>query len=206
MSQRHINHTYKGVLPALARNMSAPPRSMVSFRPYGAEVVEPYVMNGHGLGLRLRADPDSLIKAQRPSLNRRMGTLRRQALACGRAKNQPGAAAAIAELRVLRLNGLVGIAAGLAGEPAVGLEGLPQEALLDRLTDLSHRLPLTDLPAMGLVEPVTAQSPPWPRQACDPLATLWLLTHMNGRTFDRDGLPMPAAGLAEGRAYDLYTR
>lgn len=206
MSQPHKQQAAEVGCPTLARNMSAPPRSTVSFRPYGSEIVETNVVNGYGLRLRLRADPDSLIKVQRTALNRRMGAIRRQALACGRAKDQPGAIVAIAELRVLRLTGLVGIASDMAGEPTVSLEGLPQEALLDHLADLSRRLPLTDLPAMGLVEPVTAQSPQWPRQACDPLATLWLLTHVNGRTFDRDGLPMLAAGLAEGRAYDLYTR
>jgi hypothetical protein len=33
-----------------------------------------------------------------------------------------------------------------------------------------------------------------------------VLTHLNGRTFDRDGLPLLAQGLEDGRAYDLYIR
>jgi hypothetical protein len=187
----------------LARNMSAPPRSSISFRPYRSEAALPGVAATNGLCWRLRADPDALIRAHRPGLNRRMGALRRQIQAC--AEDQPRSAALTAELRLLRLSGVLDLAASLTGTASDLPADVPLETLLDRLADLSRTLPQANLPAMGIVDPVTPEAHRKP-PAEDLLAALWVLTHLNGRTFDRDGLPLLAPGLEDGRAYDLYIR
>jgi hypothetical protein len=200
-----MNLAYPGetCVGGLARNMSAPPRSSISFRPYRSEATLPGVVATNGLCWRLRADPDALIRAHRPGLNRRMGALRRQVQAC--AQNQPRSAALTAELRLLRLSGVLDLAASLSGTVSDIPADVPLETLLDRLADLSRTLPQANLPAMGIVEPVTPEAHRKP-PAEDLLAALWVLTHLNGRTFDRDGLPLLAPGLEDGRAYDLYIR
>jgi hypothetical protein len=132
-----------------------------------------------------------------------MGALRRQVQAC--AQDQPRSAALTAELRLLRLSGVVDLAASLTGTASDLPADVPLETLLDRLADLSRTLPQANLPAMGIVEPVTPEAHRKP-PAEDLLAALWVLTHLNGRTFDRDGLPLLAPGLEDGRAYDLYIR
>ncbi len=200
-----MNLAYPGetCVGGLARNMSAPPRSSISFRPYRSEAALPGVAATNSLCWRLRADPDALIRAHRPKLNRRMGALRRQVQAC--AEDQPRSAALTAELRLLRLSGVVDLAASLTGTASDLPADVPLETLLDRLADLSRTLPQANLPAMGIVEPVTPEAHRKP-PAEDLLAALWVLTHLNGRTFDRDGLPLLAPGLEDGRAYDLYIR
>jgi hypothetical protein len=132
-----------------------------------------------------------------------MGALRRQVQAC--AQDQPRSAALTAELRLLRLSGVLDLAASLSGTVSDIPADVPLETLLDRLADLSRTLPQANLPAMGIVEPVTPEAHRKP-PAEDLLAALWVLTHLNGRTFDRDGLPLLAQGLEDGRAYDLYIR
>ncbi len=200
-----MNLAYPGetCVGGLARNMSAPPRSSISFRPYRSEAALPGVAATNSLCWRLRADPDALIRAHRPGLNRRMGALRRQVQAC--AQDQPRSAALTAELRLLRLSGVVDLAASLSGTASDLPADVPLETLLDRLADLSRTLPQANLPAMGIIEPVTPEAHRKP-PAEDLLAALWVLTHLNGRTFDRDGLPLLAPGLEDGRAYDLYIR
>jgi hypothetical protein len=200
-----MNLAYPGetCVGGLARNMSAPPRSSISFRPYRSEAALPGVAATNGLCWRLRADPDALIRAHRPGLNRRMGSLRRQVQAC--AQDQPRSAALTAELRLLRLSGVLDLAASLTGTASDLPADVPLETLLDRLADLSRTLPQANLPAMAIVEPVTPEAHRKP-PAEDLLAALWVLTHLNGRTFDRDGLPLLAQGLEDGRAYDLYIR
>lgn len=200
-----MNLAYPGetCVGGLARNMSAPPRSSISFRPYRSEAALPGVAATNSLCWRLRADPDALIRAHRPGLNRRMGALRRQVQAC--AQDQPRSAALTAELRLLRLSGVLDLAASLTGTASDLPADVPLETLLDRLADLSRTLPQANLPAMGIVEPVTPEAHRKP-PAEDLLAALWVLTHLNGRTFDRDGLPLLAPGLEDGRAYDLYIR
>jgi len=200
-----MNLAYPGetCVGGLARNMSAPPRSSISFRPYRSEAALPGVAATNSLCWRLRADPDALIRAHRPKLNRRMGALRRQIQAY--AEDQPRSAALTAELRLLRLSGVVDLAASLTGTASDLPADVPLETLLDRLVDLSRTLPQANLPAMGIVEPVTPEAHRKP-PAEDLLAALWVLTHLNGRTFDRDGLPLLAQGLEDGRAYDLYIR
>ena len=200
MNLAYPGETYVG---GLARNMSAPPRSSISFRPYRSEAALPGVAATNSLCWRLRADPDALIRAHRPGLNRRMGALRRQVQAC--AQDQPRSAALTAELRLLRLSGVLDLAASLTGTASDLPADVPLETLLDRLADLSRRLPQANLPAMGIVEPVTPEAHRKP-PAEDLLAALWVITHLNGRTFDRDGLPLLAPGLEDGRAYDLYIR
>jgi hypothetical protein len=200
MNLAYPGETYVG---GLARNMSAPPRSSISFRPYRSEAALPGVAATNSLCWRLRADPDALIRAHRPKLNRRMGALRRQVQAC--AQDQPRSAALTAELRLLRLSGVLDLAASLTGTASDLPADVPLETLLDRLADLSRTLPQANLPAMGIVEPVTPEAHRKP-PAEDLLAALWVITHLNGRTFDRDGLPLLAPGLEDGRAYDLYIR
>lgn len=200
-----MNLAYPGetCIGGLARNMSAPPRSSISFRPYRSEAALPGVAATNSLCWRLRADPDALIRAHRPKLNRRMGALRRQLQAC--AQDQTRSAALTAELRLLRLSGVLDLAASLTGTASDLPADVPLETLLDRLADLSRTLPKANLPAMGIVEPVTPEAHRKP-PAEDLLAALWVITHLNGRTFDRDGLPLLAPGLEDGRAYDLYIR
>ena len=196
----------------LAHNMSAPPRSTVSFRPYGttSATTPADALNGAGGGLRwiYRAHPDAVLKVHLPALEESMDRLRASALGKAQDKNREAAAEAVTRIRVLRLAGLVTLAAGLAGErgmPSLDvLAGQPAEVLLDRLVDLADRMPVArSLPALAYAESWggmnlgrTADS--------DPHATLWVLTHVNGRTFDRDGPPLLAPDLLQGGAWDLF--
>ena len=109
----------------------------------------------------------------------------------------------------LRLAGLVVLASSLAaGAPAAGVAALaeePLEALQDRLADLAGRLPPSPaLPAMALAESLASGSSRGGPGATDALAVLWALTHLNGRTFDRNGLPILAPDLAAGGAWDFF--
>lgn len=198
--------------PGAVHNMSAPPRSTVCFRPYGAgdRAASSQASIGSGGGLRwmLRVQPDALLEACLPEVHGRMAELRAQALACGQAKQREQAALAVSRVRLLRLAGLTTLAGRLAGAsdmpPPDMLARAPLETLLDRLADLATRLPVPEsLPALALAErpggkyPIRATS-------TEPAATLWVLTHLNGRTFDRDSLPLLAPDLAEGGAWDLY--
>ncbi len=191
---------------ALAHNMSAPPRSTFTFKPYGTGRSTHPERRARPTGLVwcLRVGPDVLLRQPARALTRTMAALRREALACARAQDKAGAAARIAEVRRLRLAGLVQLAAGLVGADPGDL-GAPLEDLLDRLTDLARPLPKPPLPAMGVVELVSQAGSARRKTTTDLVAGLSLLTHLNGHTYDRDGPPTLAAGLAEGRLYDLIT-
>lgn len=196
----------------LARNMSAPPRSTVSFRPYGttSATTPAQALNGTGGGLRwiFRVHTDSVLKAHLPDLAERMGKLRSSALDDARGQDKESAAHAVSQVRSLRLAGLLSLAAILAGEddqPSPdALAEVPVETLLDRLSDLARRMPIVrSLPALAFAERWCGLG--LGRTATDdPHAALWVLTHLNGRTFDRDGAPLLAPDLAEGGAWDLY--
>lgn len=191
---------------ALAQNMSAPPRSTFSFQPYGTAPEGGGRPDARpaGMAWRLRVSPDILLKAHVPPAADALAALRKQALARARSADRAGAADRISELRRLRVRGLLLLAGRLAGEDPGDPEA-PMEALLDRLADLAPRLPRPDLPAMGTVEPARRGGPVVRRSTRNPVAGLWLLTHVNGRTFDRDGPAALAADLAEGGGLDLYT-
>lgn len=191
---------------ALARNMSAPPRSTFTFQPYGTASGNVGKPDGHptGMAWRLRVSPDILLKAHVQPAADALGALRKQALERARAADRTGVADRLSELRRLRVRGLLLLAGRLAGEDPGDPEA-PMETLLDRLSDLAPRLPRPDLPAMGTVEPARRGGPIVRRSTRNPVAGLWLLTHVNGRTFDRDGPAALAADLAEGGSLDLFT-
>lgn len=198
----------------LIHNMSAPPRSTVSFRPYGlaesTPSTPPPAEKTCGLKLVLRADPDALLRSALPDITARMRDLRHEALALARGQDKAAASRNIAMLRRLRLSGLIAIAASLVGEKSSWdgfvTEELPVEALQDRLADLASRLPPppTWMPEMAIVEPLASGGARSDPGSTDALAVLWMLTRINGRTFDRKGLPHLPADIAVGGSYDLY--
>lgn len=199
---------------SLAHNMSAPPRSTVTFRPYGSSnaptSTSPPSAEACGLKWLLRADPDTLIKNSLPEVAGRMRELRHEALSMAQGQDKAAAAQKIAAVRALRIGGLLSLAANLVGEDcasdnfAPGEE--PLEALLDRLADLASRLPTPPavLPALAIAESLAGGGARSASGSTDVLAVLWTLTRINGRTFDREGLPHLPHDLAEGGTYDLY--
>ena len=198
----------------LAHNMSAPPRSTVTFRPYGsanatASAPSPSAETC-GLKWLLRADPDALLKDALPDVARRMRELRHEALSLAQGQDKAAASRNIAAVRALRIGGLASLAARLAGEGSA-LDGVdpckePLEALLDRLADLAERLPdpPPELPALAIAESLAGGGARSDPGSTDALAVLWVLTRINGRTFDREGLSHLPPDIAEGGAYDLY--
>lgn len=202
----------RGRTPQLVNNMSAPPRSTVSFRPYGLAESTPNAPapaeKTCGLQWLLRADPDALLQATLPSVGRLITELRHEALSL-----LPGNAAGamhVAKIRSLRIRGLVSLTAHLAGEDP-GLddfasEAQPLELLQDRLIDLASRLPRppAGLPALAIAESLAGGGARSDPGSTDTLAVLWVLTRINGRTFDRQGLPHLPADIADGGTYDLY--
>lgn len=215
MSEEDLSSAY-GRRPrcGLIHNMSAPPRSTVSFRPYGlaesTPSAPPPAETTCGLKWVLRADPDALLRSALPDVTARMRDLRHEALALAQEQDKAAASRNIARLRGLRLAGLITIAASLASEasPWDGLapDELPVEALQDRLADLASRLPPPPpwMPAMAIAESLAGGGARSDPGSTDALAVLWALTHINGRTFDLEGPPHLAADIAEGGAYDLY--
>lgn len=205
--------TEGGVRGGVAHNMSAPPRSTVSFRPYGAragKATKTGVMPASaGLRHLLRADPDVLLAACLPDTARRLRAWQREWLAAASGQNPAAASAHSTRLCALRLAGLVALAASLAvGAPAAVVADLaeePLEALQDRLADLAGRLPSSPaLPAMAVAESLAGDASRGGPGTTDALAVLWALTHLNGRTFDRHGPPILAPDLAAGGAWDLF--
>jgi len=197
----------------LIRNMSAPPRSTVCFRPYGiaheGTAQEAAPERASGLRWLFRADPDALLQVALPGTTQRMRDLRHAALKEAREQDKSAASRNIGKVRALRLAGLVRLAADFAGEVAsrdgMDPEDATPEALHDRLVDLARCLPLPPgLPALGIVESLAGGSYRGGPGSTDALPVLWVLTHLNGHTFDRDGLPILAPDLAEGGAYDIY--
>lgn len=204
---------FKGANGGFARNMSAPPRSTVSFRPYGTGAKQAgntrAAPGNAGVRHILRADPDALLVARLPDTVRQMRELRREGLEAARRQGKAEAAERVARVRALRLAGLVALAASLDGAgrgvTAESLANETPETLQDRLVDQAGRLPpCPALPAMALAESVAGDDRRGVPACADALAVLWVLTHLNGRTFDRDGLPSLAPDLAEGGAWDLY--
>lgn len=202
-----------GARSGVAHNMSAPPRSTVSFRPYGvrANKAAKTGMTPESAGLRhvLRADPDALLSARLPDTAHRLRALQSAWLEATGGRDSQEARPNSTDLCALRLAGLVALASSLAaGTPAAGVAALaeePLEALQDRLADLAGRLPPSPaLPAMALAESLTGGLSGRSPSSTDALAVLWALTHLNGRTFDRNGPPILAPDLAAGGAWDLF--
>jgi hypothetical protein len=138
-----------------------------------------------------------------------MRELRPAPLAALRNENRSAVAQAAAAVRALRLAGLVTLASRLLDEdaPAVpeSLGAGAIEILHDRLSDLARRLPACRrLPVMAVAVPLAGGSFRGGAGSTDAHAVLSALTHINGRTFDRDGLPLLVPDLAEGGAWDLY--
>lgn len=204
---------FDGGTGGFARNMSAPPRSTISFRPYGAAPYNPsrlkIAQRAAGLRRILRASPDVLLGVHLPALLEDMRGARLESLAAARRRDMQKARERIAQVRTLRLAGLAVLASNLDGAgprlDAACLAGLSAEALQDRLSDLAGRLPgCTSLPAMAVAEPAGVRASVVRSSTTNILPVLWTLTHLNGRTFDRDGPPLLAPDLAEGAAWDLY--
>lgn len=202
-----------GVRGGVAHNMSAPPRSTVSFRPYGARAGKANTtgVTPASAGLRhlLRADPDALLAARLPDTARRLRAWQREGLAAASGPDPAAARSDSTRLYALRLAGLVVLASSLAaGAPTAVVADLaeePLEALQDRLADLAGRLPPSPaLPAMAVAASLAGDSSRGGPGATDALAVLWALTHLNGRTFDRHGPPILAPDLAAGGAWDLF--
>ena len=199
-NQRHVH------------NMSAPPRSTVSVRPYGlaqsTETLPAQVERSSGLQWLLRANPDALLRATLPSLGRQITKLRREVLSL--APGNPAGPTQIAAVRSLRVIGLVWLAEHLAGDDPhlddFAPEAQPLELLQDRLVDVAGRLPEPPawLPALAMAESLSGGGARSDPGSTDALAVLWVLTRINGRTFDRDGIPHLPADLADGGIYDLY--
>lgn len=198
----------------LVHNMSAPPRSTVTFRPYGSgdatTSVPPPCAETCGLEWLLRADPDALLRNALPEVAGRMRERRNEAPSLAQGQDKATAARNIAAVRALRIGGLLSLAAKLTGEDCApgkidpGEE--PLEALLDRLADVAGRLPAPppELPALAVAESLAGGGARSDPGSTDVLAVLWTLTRINGRTFDREGLPHLPLDLAEGGIYDLY--
>jgi hypothetical protein len=211
MSQTRNPHGHaEGERLSVVRNMSAPPRSTITFNPYGVDAT-PKCGSGSneaakGLRWVLRAEPVAILQAHLPGTGERVNDMFTAAL---RQDTRPPPAV-FSRIHALILAGLVVVASRLAGDEPQRtvecLEKLPPEVLQDRLTELARRLPpCPDLPAMAAAQPWSGLRLGYP-SCTDPLAVLYVLTHINGRTFDRDGSPLLAEGLEEGRVYDLYTR
>lgn len=207
------SHSAERTGGALARNMSAPPRSTVRFRPYGAEPLSANRLKiahkAAGLRRILRASPDVLLGAHLPALLGQMREARLESLAAARRHARQDEREGVARVRALRLAGLVALASTLEGAgprlDAADLAGLSAEALQDRLSDLAGRFPgCPTLPAMAVAEPAGVRANRARSGTTSLLPVLWVLTHINGRSFDRDGLPLLAPDLAEGGAWDLF--
>lgn len=200
--------TQKTAHQGLAHNMSAPPRSTFTFQPFGTRTTGKSGKDGTaracGLTWRLGVDPDLLIATHAPVAAQAMERLRQQALARAQKKDTAGTAKIHASLRLARLRGLLELA-GRFAEYIAPAPTAPLETLLDHLADQATRLPRPDLPALGVVEHVPQGSPSPRASTTDLTAGLWLLTHVNGRTFDRDGPATLAPNLAEGGQFNLFT-
>lgn len=179
-------------------NMSAPPTTTIAFVPYG---VSPQPTAGQkpssGQGLRriARADPDALIRRHLPATYERL---------CQRSNGDAAAIDAAGRMKALLALTSALVAGSVAEDPDESGDE-PLEQLCDRLADLAGRLPPLppEFPAMAVAEPAKGETPGL-EEATGLLAALWILAHLNGRTFNRDGPPILAAGLAEGKAYDLF--
>lgn len=130
-----------------------------------------------------------------------MQALRADGLEAARGHDKQQARTSIPRVGALRLAGLVALALSFqAGAPAAVVEALahhPLEALRDRLADLAGRLPpCPALPAMAVALSLASGVSAKPAASMDVLAVLWSLTHLNGRNFERDGLPSLAPWIA----------
>lgn len=193
------------------RNMSAPPRSQISFRPYGLGTPESGAGDGapgpvtaadrtQATGLRhiLRVDLDDMLNIPEVSGNYphldRLVLIRLLAHAEALIDCQP--TPGLAELAFDESERVLSLARNRVP---------PNECLRDRLADLASSLPPPPalLPALALVETdgsLLAGSP----THCEPLAMLWVVTHINGNTFDRNGRPILAHKLGQRSRFDLY--
>jgi len=156
-------------------NMSAPPRSTLVVNPFRAA---PGQGSNWGLAWCARVDLDLNLRALWPAWAR------------GLAHPEAG------RRRHLRLCGALAI---LAGVHPASLEHELYETLCD---DLLRRAPAASLPPLMLASRATDHTrAPEP----DPLRTLAILTHLNGRTCDPAGPPMLGEALQEGHTVDLWT-
>lgn len=181
----------EGRHPGLARNMSAPPRSTFSFQPYGSRTsTPPDVARPVGLREIARASLGGLIAVQAPVRARRIQALSEKVNHLAH-RHDPGTPPVRAELHGEIVAGLAAVAAHLLGEPVPCPDPPTSENLSDLLARVALRLTPPALPAMGVVERLGSQDVLACPAGLEPLlAGFWLLTHVNGHSFDRDGQPM----------------
>lgn len=196
---------FKGANGGFARNMSAPPRSTVSFRPYGAG---PLPASGgesaSGLQRIARASVLGLIDAHNPVRGRRIMPLGERVSHLAH-KRDPAVAGVRARYHAEIFRGMVGVAASLLGKKLPLPELLSEERLSDLMSDIAQQLSPPALPAMGIVEQPGSFSVLECPTGVDPLhAGLWLLTHLNGRTFVRDMQAIPVPSPFASSVYELY--
>jgi hypothetical protein len=173
------------------RNMSAPPRSTLTLRPFQVPLAVPRrtdrgAPSNWGLAWYARVDLDQILQARWPDWSDRLGDI---VAPC---------------LGNLRLRGALALARACTGTP--DHPGTPDLSLHeDRADELLRRVrmlvPEPALPALMLATQVS----PRPRFAeRDPARTLAILTHLSGRTCDLGASPLLSEALLEGRPVDLW--
>ena len=188
----------------LAHNMSAPPRSLVAFRPLrsprkppGAaprDCVEP------GLRWVLRIEFDHLARE-------RLGA-RGAALYDGEAGLSPspvrlhGGWAPIGRIRLAAAIALLRRAQEGGNADPLALVAVAPEMLADELRERCARVPVRGLPALAMISPRDAVE----RGRCfDAERALAVLTRTSGSTFDSSAQPVAGPALLErGLACDLW--
>jgi hypothetical protein len=191
----------------LAQNMSAPPRSTVSFQPYGTARprsgdVSPATATG--LRLRLRASVRGIVEFHDPRRGKRIERLGRQVSDLAH-KRDPAVVPVRDKYHDEMLHGLIAAVCSLDGTTPSVAKGHDREQLIDLITERVSKLPRPDLPAMGAVNRLGSYSALDSTVEEDRLLSgLWLLTHINGDTFDRDGQAMLVASPFASSVYELY--
>jgi len=173
------------------RNMSAPPRSTLTLRPFQAPVAVPRrtdrgAPSNWGLAWYARVDLDEILRDRWPGWSERLGGLVPEGLGD------------------LRLRGALALARACAGSPDP--PGSPEpdlredlaDELLRRMRDLAPEPPL---PALMLATQVSPRPRLTERDAARALA---VLTHLSGRTCDLSASPLLGEALLEGRPVDLW--
>ncbi len=178
-------------MEAMARNMSAPPRTTLSFSalaPAPPAAGEP-ISSGAGLRFICRLDARALTRRHR----KKVGTVAAGAEA-DELHQRIRTAAAQVRAEVERAGG----ATVAAAKPD---RATPIEALVDELHDLIARDPLAaaGLPGVGLFLPVRETRAPLPSL----LRTLAILSRRRGPLFLRDADPVVWAAIADG-PFDLW--
>jgi hypothetical protein len=184
--------------------MSAPPRSLVAFRPLRSPGKPPGAAPRNcvepGLRWVLRIEFDFLARE-------RLGA-RGAALYSGKAGLSPspvraqGGWAPIARIRLAAAVALLREAQGHTNADPLALAAIAPELLADELRERCARLPLLGLPALAMVSPRDAIE----RGRCfDAGRALAVLTRISGTTFDLAARPVAGPALLDrGFACDLW--